>query len=59
MSYKLNACRKLMAGAAFISLSLPFATLSASDDSWPQGAVSFIMHTQAGGSADVFHKNPG
>ena len=28
MSYKLNACRKLMAGAAFISLSLPFATLS-------------------------------
>ncbi|MGO2381659.1 Bug family tripartite tricarboxylate transporter substrate binding protein [Halomonas sp. AOP7-E1-9] len=54
MRYKLNARRQLLAGAALISLALPFSTVSASDDSWPQGPVSFIMHTQAGGSADVF-----
>ena len=54
MCKKIHILRNLMAGAALISLILPLAGASASDDSWPQGPVSFVMHTQAGGSADVF-----
>ncbi|MGO2240357.1 MAG: Bug family tripartite tricarboxylate transporter substrate binding protein [Halomonas sp.] len=51
---KKTALRKLIAGVACISLALPLTAVNASDDSWPQGPVSFVMHTQAGGSADVF-----
>lgn len=49
-----NPFFKLIAGAALISLALPITAVNASDDSWPQGPVNFVMHTQAGGSADVF-----
>ncbi|MCC5901543.1 MAG: tripartite tricarboxylate transporter substrate binding protein [Halomonas sp.] len=51
---KTTSLRKLIVGAALISLALPLTAANASDDSWPQGPVSFVMHTQAGGSADVF-----
>lgn len=48
---------KSLFGAAAVSLLSTAATGSlavAGENDWPTGTVNFVMHTQAGGSADVF-----
>lgn len=40
-----------IAAASFVSVT---AVATAADDEWPQDTVRIIMHTKAGGSADVF-----
>ena len=54
--FKIIASGKFL-GAAAVSLltAMSAGGLAVADDNaWPAGPVNFVMHTQAGGSADVF-----
>lgn len=51
---KRNVISKILLGATVISVMATSAMVSASEEEWPQDTVRVIMHTKAGGSADVF-----
>ncbi|MDQ7729646.1 tripartite tricarboxylate transporter substrate binding protein [Halomonas sp. SpR8] len=45
---------KMLVSVAVISAVIASAPVTADDSEWPQDTVRIIMHTKAGGSADVF-----
>lgn len=53
-SEKRKVLSKVLMWAAAISLMATGKMAIASDEQWPQDTVRVIMHTSAGGSADVF-----
>lgn len=53
-SGKRKVVSKVLAGAAAISVMAAATLATANDGEWPQDTVRIIMHTKAGGSADVF-----
>ncbi|WP_445010879.1 tripartite tricarboxylate transporter substrate binding protein [Vreelandella stevensii] len=51
---KRNLMTKMLVSVAAISAVVASSTVTADDSEWPQDTVRIIMHTKAGGSADVF-----